>query len=101
MAEFPSYFSTSADFTLTTGGSVVKSFGFNATYLRVYNPGAASVWLNPKDAAASTKDIELVSSGTWEAAVPLTAGVGVFHPNMAATTTGTTLQVNVAALRSG
>lgn len=98
MSEYPNFFSSTALFTETTGGSVVKGFGFQAQFVRVVNRGAASLWLNVQNVAATTHGLEVVSSGdvTIEG-TPGIAGVGLFHPNMSTTTTGTVLEAGVSA----
>ena len=97
--EFPNYFSTRAVMDETTGGPRVFTFGFSSRYLRIANRGADNLWVNLQGSTgASTEDIDLVSSGELEVfGGPPLGAVSVFHPNLNTTTTGTNLEVNVAA----
>ena len=99
MAQFPNYYSTTLDFTLSTGGSTTLSFGFNADFLRILNRGGATAYFNLKGAVATTKDLEVLSSGEMPMTrVPKVAGLGILSTVMQSTTTGVAAIFGIVAV---
>lgn len=102
MAQFPEWYSTSADFTLTTGGSQKKTIGFNAQTLRIFNTGSTFLYANLKGGAATTADMEVrnASEVKFDSLPFPVAEVSFFHPNFATTTTADAMSANLSAARS-
>ncbi len=78
-------------YTLTTDGSALFSFGFNATYFRLGNRSAGIVYINFASTVATTGDFQLESSGTIQPG-------NILIPTLAALTTSTGANITLIAL---
>lgn len=99
MSEGPNWYSTSADFTLTTGGSQKKTLGFAAGLVRLLNTGSTFLYANLRGSAATTNDLEIRNGSELllqSLRFPI-AEISLFHPNFSTTSTGDAMSVNLSA----
>ncbi len=76
---------------LTTEGSSLHTFGFNASYLRLGNRSAGIVYANFASTVATTGDFQLESSGTIQPG-------NILIPSVALLTTSTGAAITLIAL---
>ncbi len=100
MSQFPQYYSSGADFTLSTGGSVKKTIGFNARTWRLRNTSSTFLYANLTGNAATTNDMEIANASELKFdSLPFpVAEFSIFHPNFATTTTGDAMSAGYSAV---